>query len=84
MTVIGFNHNSFTTKDGTPVSGYFIYLTGKQNNVVGLYSERIFVSDRKIEDSKYTPSVGDEIIVRYNKYGKVDYLEKSNAVKTNS
>lgn len=73
MKVIGIQHSEFDTRDGKHVSGMFLYLSEVRNNVEGVATERIFLSNAKVGD--YPPMIGDEIKVNYNRFGKVDNIE---------
>lgn len=77
--VLGFKPISFTAKDNSDMKGYKIYLSrepiagqkaddmvqGEITEVINIWSD--FVS--------YVPCVGDEIILRYNRYGKISSIE---------
>ena len=43
----------------------------------GLGSERIFVTDAKLNAWPYQPKVGDEVNVSYNRYGRCDGMAKA-------
>lgn len=73
MKVIGYSHSEFDTKDGNRMSGCFLYLSEERQNVTGVATERIFLTDKKLDG--YKPAVGDEVRPYYNRYGKVDFLE---------
>lgn len=81
MTVLGYEHTTFHFNDGRDVSGYYLYLQEDNpnaiKNVTGIKTERVFLSDAKINDSRYSPKVGDNIKVYYNRYGKVDSVSKT-------
>ena len=75
FTVIGVKLTSFTTKDGTKVTGYNVYITEERSDVDGLASDRIFISDRVCNRSNYTPHVGDFIeSLAYTKYGRLNIV----------
>jgi len=80
MQVLGYEKASFYFNDGHSVSGSYLYLKvdepNRIKNVVGMKTERIFLSDTKLANSNYTPKVGDNINVYYNRYGKVDSVQK--------
>lgn len=71
--VLGFSHKHLTFDDGRSCDGYFLYLGDQRQDVTGLATERVFVSDAKI--AGYIPAVDDELKVYYNRYGKVDMVE---------
>lgn len=73
MKVIGIKRSDFSTKDGTQIEGYNIYLTyaltGDQAKGDGC--ERVYITKTKLESNGYMPEVGDEVTLTYNRYGKV-------------
>lgn len=71
--VLGFTHKHLTFDDGRSCDGYFLYLGDQRKDVIGLATERVFISDAKI--AGYSPAVDDELKVYYNRYGKVDMVE---------
>lgn len=73
MKIIGYQNKDFTFEDGKTVNGYYLYLTEERKNVVGEAVERVFVSSSKLDG--YVPSVGDEIYIYYNRYGKVVHID---------
>ena len=76
MKIIGIRPVSFTGEDKQLVSGKNIYLTYPVEKGEGLEAERIFVSDAKLNAWVYTPKVGDEVRVEYNRYGRCCGMEK--------
>ena len=75
FTIIGVKLTSFTTKDGTKVTGYNVYLTEVRPDVDGLASDRVFISDRVCNRSNFTPHVGDIIeTLAYTKYGRLSMV----------
>lgn len=75
LTVIGVNLTSFTTKDGTKVTGYNVYYTEARPDVDGLAADRVFMSDRVCNRSCFTPHVGDIIeTLGYNKFGRLSLV----------
>lgn len=68
--VIGYSKKHFEFDDGRSCDGFYLYLSEERRDTVGVATERVFVSNTKMDG--YTPSVGDEIKVLYNRYGKVD------------
>lgn len=71
-TIIGVKLSSFTTKDGTKVTGYNVYITEERKDVDGLAADRVFVSDRVCNRSNFTPHVGDIVeAFAYNKFGSL-------------
>lgn len=75
FTIIGVKLTSFTTKDGTKVTGYNVYITEERPDVDGLAADRVFMSDRVCNRSCFTPHVGDIIeTLGYNKYGRLSLV----------
>lgn len=75
FTVIGVKLTSFTTQDGTKVTGYNVYTTEDRSDVDGLVADRVFISDRVCNRSNFTPHVGDKIeSFAYNKYGRLNMV----------
>lgn len=68
--VIGFRKVDFTdTKQNSRVTGYSLYVCRPGgNDMSGDECQKIFFSDQRIS---YVPSLGDEIQLMYNRYGKI-------------
>lgn len=76
MTIIGYRKVNFTTKDNQVINGYRIYvkdsLRGK--DCAGEIGDNFFLSDSKVDDLfpiHVEDSIGSEIDVFYNRYGKI-------------
>lgn len=75
FSIIGVKLTSFTTKDGTKVTGYNVYITEERPDVDGLAADRVFMSDRVCNRSCFTPHVGDIIeTLGYNKFGRLSLV----------
>ena len=74
--IVGTQNTSFTGKDGTQVEGKTIHTTEPSDpkRGKGEAGEKIFLSASKVAELDFTPEVGDEIEVLYNKFGKVQTL----------
>ena len=70
MKVIGLRKSSFKGKDGSQVSGVNLYLTEKCENGEGQSCERVYVTDQRLTACGYTPKLGDEVTLEYNRWGK--------------
>lgn len=72
--IVGFRNVSFTDDDGRKVEGYTLYWQqeSEDDNVSGLICGRQFISSRYVD---YVPCLGDTVIFRYNKYGKIGAVE---------
>lgn len=79
MKIIGYQVKKYSFTDertGALVQGEGVnfYVTGTRDNVVGEFCDRIFVSQNKL--GGYVPKVGDRIEIFYNRYGKVEMIQK--------
>lgn len=73
MKIVGYRRTSFTPKDGgTQISGFNLYVSFQDPNVIGEATDRIFVSDARLNG--FVPSVGVEVQIFYNKYGRVSAI----------
>lgn len=77
MKIIGIRPSSFPGDRGDTVSGKNIYLTYPLETGEGQGSERIFVTDAKLNKWPYQPKVGDEVNVSYNRFGRCDGMSKA-------
>lgn len=75
--VIGIKKNhEFKGNDGDRVRGQLLFLANDaapDSGVVGQYCREQFVSDRV----SLNVNVGDEIIIYFNRYGRIDSIQKS-------
>lgn len=77
MKIIGIRPTNFKGDSGDSVSGKNFYLTYPLEKGEGLGSERIFLTDAKLNKWTYQPKVGDEVNVSYNRYGRCDGMAKA-------
>lgn len=70
MKVVGFRKRSFMGDDGQQVSGVNIYLTCALDKGEGQGTDRVYLTDAKLAECGYTPKVGDDVRVEYNRWGK--------------
>ena len=70
MKVVGFRKSSFKGDDGQQVSGVNIYLTYPLDKGEGQGTDRVYLTDAKLAECGYTPKVGDDVRVEYNRWGK--------------
>ena len=79
MEVIGVKQSDFTTKDKEKreIHGFNLYLSEPISDKygTGVQTERIYLSESKMEKIGYYPKVGDQVRVLYNRYGKVESVE---------
>ena len=74
--IIGFEHKSFTTKEGDTIEGTSIFIADKipPQRGEGCMGDRNFLSKNKLNDLPFVPAVGMEVEVLYNKFGKVSTI----------
>lgn len=71
--VIGFRRVDFTPKgEDRAIKGYKVFTTQENADVTGLECDFVFVSDDKLKG--FVPSLGQNVDIRYNKFGKVDSI----------
>lgn len=70
--VVGMRSYEFQGKDGDKVQGMNLYLQWTEDKIAGVACEAVSVSMEKLDG--YDPSLGDEVRVGYNRYGKVDFI----------
>lgn len=70
MKVVGFRKSSFKGDDGQQVSGVNVYLTYPLDKGEGQGTDRVYLTDAKLAECGYTPKVGDEVRLEYNRWGK--------------
>lgn len=72
--VVGFARSQFQAQDnGQTITGWNIYVQYEDSKVTGYKCERLYLGDGKCD---YQPRVGDRINVYYNRYGKVDNIQR--------
>lgn len=75
--IIGIERKSFTPKDGDrPIEGSTFHVTEKiaSQHGEGCSADRFFLSKAKLGELDFVPSVGADVEILYNKYGKVRTL----------
>lgn len=75
--IIGIRPSTFTGNDGKEVSGKNIYLMYPLEKGEGSGADRVFITDSKLADWPYKPTVGDEVNLEYNRYGKCSGMSKA-------
>lgn len=78
ITIVGYRDVSFTDDSGRQVEGRSYYYIGVSDNVIGQVADKLFVSVQKLPTLAYKPLPGDDVIVYYNRYGKVGQFEPVN------
>lgn len=71
MKIIGVSASKFKGDNGQMVSGYNVYLTYPLTSGDGVGAMRVYVTEAKLSSWDYFPTVGDEVQLSYNRYGKV-------------
>lgn len=63
-------------KDGTRIRGKRYYLSEEIpiGRGVGRKTDKIFLSETKLAQLGFTPAVGDNVVVYYNRYGNVSHI----------
>lgn len=79
--IVGVIKTSFRPKDSeTPIEGITVHTTDpilpERGN--GLSTDRFFISSRKMKELPFTPAVGQEVEVLFNRWGKVATLRLIN------
>lgn len=74
--IIGIRPSSFKGDDGTEITGKNIYVAYPLDKGEGHGADRVFVTDKKLADWPYKPTVGDEVRLEYNRYGKCSGMDK--------
>lgn len=75
--IIGISNTSFTPKDSeTPIEGSTYHVTEPidPKNGVGFKGDKFFLTRTKLSTLDFTPAIGQEVEVLYNKFGKVATL----------
>lgn len=74
--IIGIKRIDFKPKDqDNEIKGYKVYVVMEERGVQGYKPDELFMSDRMLERTGYTPGLDDRIEVLFNRYGKVDRVE---------
>lgn len=73
MKIVGISKTEFQSKAGNKISGSTIYTTEPMDpkRGQGEVTDHFFLSAAKLADLGFTPAVGQEITIFYNRYGKV-------------
>ena len=71
--IVGLRRYSFKDKQtGERVEGYTVYLQWYEDQTEGVCCESVSLKDNKLDG--FIPTLGAEVRVGMNKYGKVDFL----------
>lgn len=78
MMIMGYERSNFTTKDGTKVTGYNVYVSREidPERGEGTAAERIYLTDGKLNANNVdlAGSIGQDVIIYYNRYGKPERI----------
>lgn len=76
FTIIGLRRVDYTSKKtGNRVLGYNLYCTYEDKNTDGLACESIYLSDSKLDEESWEPSVGDVFYPVYNRFGRIERVD---------
>lgn len=75
--IIGIRPSEFKGDNGDTITGKNIYVTYPLEKGEGLGSDRVFITDKKLQDWTYKPKVGDEVKLEYNRYGRCSGMDKA-------
>ena len=75
--IVGIAKSSFTAGDGKQVTGTTIYVVEPLDPKKGQgeRADHYFLSAAKLGDLGFTPMVGQEVTILFNRYGKVATLK---------
>lgn len=72
FTVVGYRDVDFIDDKGRRVQGTSVYYTSDEGkNVVGEEVGKFFLTFKISNDCNYLPTVGDQLKLYYNRFGKV-------------
>jgi len=77
--IVGIIPVAFQGRDGGMVEGKSLFVTAPLDPTKGgegCSAEKIFLSKARFNDLDFTPKVGDEVEILYNRFGKVAVLRK--------
>lgn len=77
MEVRGIKSIKFVSKEGNDISGNSLYLSyplDPANGGQGEGFEKVFLSSAKMAALPFKPSIGDEVELFYNRFGKVETI----------
>lgn len=74
LFIVGFRNVSFKDERGRQIEGYTLYWQQEPDDdkVTGVIAGKQFISSQYVD---YVPCIGDKVIFRYNKYGKICAVE---------
>lgn len=75
MKIVGIRPSEFKGDDGSIVRGKNFYLSYPPDKGEGYGTERVYLTEVKQARLSFTPSVGDEVRVLYDRWGKCSGME---------
>lgn len=74
-TIVGIETVDYV-KDGKPIKGQRFHTTEEipVGHGIGKKSDKFFLSDIKLAMLDFTPAVGDNVAVYYNRYGSISHI----------
>lgn len=74
-TIIGIENVDYV-KDGKPIKGQRFHTTEDipVGRGMGKMGDKFFMSDSKLATLDFSPTVGDNVAVYYNRYGSVSHI----------
>ncbi len=80
--IIGTANSSFKGNDGTQITGTTVYTTEPidPKRGQGESADHFFLSAAKLAALDFTPAVGQDVTVFYNRYGKVATIKLNDEV----
>lgn len=77
MTIIGVREVNFTNNEGNLITGFRAWYTETDAHVEGYKADSLFISFAVSNRCNYTPHVGDEIEVYYDKNGRIKSIQRN-------
>lgn len=75
VKVLGIRWVDMDTQDNRKITGWSLYIAFPADNVEGLQTSKVFVAASRWEQLTYRPTVNDEVILVYNRSGKVSDVQ---------
>lgn len=76
MTIIGMREVNFTNNEGNLITGFRVWFTETDAHVEGFKADSAFISFATSNRNNYTPHVGDEIEIYYDKNGRIKSIQR--------
>lgn len=75
VKVLGVRWVDMDAEGGRKITGYSLYICFPADNVEGLQTGKCFVAANRWNGLTYQPRVNDEVILVYNRSGKVSDIQ---------